>query len=236
MLKRLDFEYVAPDLEKYYDEFWRKFLDIHGSDGGDAVERAWLATPVHRARFGAVIGATEWVLDQMGAYGKAVGLEVGAGIGTMTRRLVPMFYRLYAADVSTVALDHIDADDDHIITVKMSWKRPEGIFRKVGFPDVVIASEVLEHMLRPRRFLRSAVKRSAAVVLSVPITEDLNFHTFDLGRLGRERAAGDAVGHVWVMDWEGFIDEFLDGFTMLREPERVGVNGVAVLRGDLYAG
>ena len=219
-IKRLH-ENVPDDLAAYYDEFWQR--------GGESIVASWFSVPEHKLRF-------DTVLDLVRTYAHAVDartcFEVGAGIGTMTVELSPLFQTVYAADVSGYALEQIPDTVTNVVTVRMAWREPWQTLRRTPNVDVAVCSEVLEHMLKPQRFLRQMLKKCKVAIISMPITEDVNLDTFDLDRLGQEEKPGDAVGHIWTMDWDGF-QQFIADYDVI-ESERLPLNGVAVLRGDLW--
>ena len=79
--------------------------------------------------------------------------------------------------------------------------------------DVIVMSEVLEHVLDPRSLVAKMAKRCYNIVASCPINEHPNEHTFDAELLqafqeGKLLEVGDAAGHVWAMDPEGFRSLF----------------------------
>jgi len=107
-----------------------------------------------------------------------------------------------APDLANVTYHLADAE---------SWIPARGICY-----DLVVLSEVLEHLEDPRATIQRYGAIGRYVLASCPITEPLNpLGAFDPDLIGRETRQGDATGHIWAMDWSGLVSLF-DGFCIRR--------------------
>lgn len=130
----------------------------------------------------------------------ATVLDVGAGLGGLLDVISRLFptARLVAAECASSALNYINAHRPHMETrlLDLNWD-PETFSRHINFPvDVVLCSEVLEHLAQPDKALHTllALNPKLGVVLSVPN--------------GRSDTAAQHI-HFWSPEsWEIFLKPF----------------------------
>lgn len=100
-----------------------------------------------------------------------------------------------------------------------------------GTDDLIVISEVLEHLRNPQAVIDRLIPHCRHLLATCPISESLNPEgTFDANLLGRESHQGDASGHVWAMDMEGFKSWF-DKYEIVHEEIISGVNGLVIVKG-----
>ena len=147
---------------------------------------------------------TRWMADVIRPYCGARVLEIGSGVGSVTRQLVPR-ERYVASDVNPLHLQTLQAlrSDRPYLETRVCDVSDLGSFPEAegGF-DTVIALNVIEHVDRDREALaniRSVLSPEGRAIVLVPQGEDL-FGTLDevLGHKRRyseaslERLAGEA--------------------------------------------
>lgn len=157
----------------------------------------------------------------------ATVLDVGAGLGGLLDvigRLYPTA-RLVAAECASSALNYMNTHRPHIETrlVDLNWDA-EYFSRHINIPlDLILCSEVLEHLAEPGKTLRTllALNPKQGVVLSVPN--------------GRLDTAAQHI-HFWSPEsWELFLEPFSNkwSITINRCPSPGspgGFDNMAILR------
>lgn len=207
-LARLTDEAIAPDLARFYDDVARRV---------DAVQPLMYRNPNAMARF-------ERVLELAG-HGKRrwTCLELGCAEGMMTQRLAKLFLQVDAVDVSRVMLDRAP----YVANVRYfrgdveTWQPARRRY------DVVVMSEIVEHLHDPQAALRRYAAMAGRLIVTCPVTEPVNdAGAFDATLIGREQRVGDATGHIWYMDMDGFLSLFA-GLHVLHS-EQLYHQGIAV--------
>lgn len=197
----------VPDLKAHWEHLARV-------TGGQIQARLGYVEVHQRQRMDLML---EWIAE-LGPLSS--GIEIGCCEGVMTERLAEHFGDLLAIDfqpgfaercpvISNVTYQEHDVS---------AWSPSETV-------DLVIFSEVLEHLLDPVDVLRRFAARSRRVLASCPINEPLNPETWDVDLLDFTRespvvglSVGATAGHVWAMDMDGFRSLLADaGLTVERE-------------------
>jgi glycosyltransferase involved in cell wall biosynthesis len=138
---------------------------------------------------------TRWMADVIRPYCGARVLEIGSGVGSVTRQLVPR-KRYVASDVNPLHLQTLRAlkSDRPYLETQFCDVSDLGSFpRAEGGFDTVIALNVIEHVDRDREALaniRSALSPDGRAIVLVPQGEDL-FGTLD-EVLGHKRRYSEA--------------------------------------------
>jgi SAM-dependent methyltransferase len=123
-------------------------------------------------------------------------LDVGCADGYLTAQVADMLPtgEIDAVEISEVLLSHAPAKDN------VTWFcAPIEAFLQIAPPghyDLVLAAEVLEHLLDPWTVMKQLRAISAYVLVSVPVNERPNIDAFNLGRKKHPRQPGDATGHI----------------------------------------
>jgi SAM-dependent methyltransferase len=154
----------------------------------------------------------------------ARALNIGAGSGGVERRLLALGWQVSTLDVTAVAVERLRA-----VGVDARQGRAEAMPFADGNFDVVIASEVLEHISQPNRSqaileIARVLRRHGWLIGTVPYREDLKysettcpacghvFHrwghaeSFDKSKLVRELSAAFEVRRCRIMafvNWRG---------------------------------
>jgi len=212
MLTALDHELVPADLSVFYDDLASRTAHLHES---------MYRTPAQRARFERIM---ELAAQTAGPHKRC--LELGCAEGQMTARLATVFERVVAVEISRVLLSRCPVLPNVRYVVGDIEKDPMGSNEAY---DLVVMSEVLEHLVDPRAAILRYAAQGRYLLASCPITELSNpVGAFDVTLLGQEVRSGDATGHIWAMDWDGFLSLFETLDIVLAE--RVFHSGVVLCR------
>ena len=212
MLTALDHALVPADRSGFYDDLAGRTPRLHES---------MYRTPAQRARFERIMELAALI---PGPHERC--LELGCAEGQMTARLATVFERVVAVEISRVLLGRCPILPNVRYAIGDIEEKTVGDNETY---DLVVMSEVLEHLVDPR----AAILRYAAMgryfLASCPITELSNpVGAFDVALLGQEVRSGDATGHIWAMDWDGFLSLFETLDVVLTE--RVFHSGVVLCR------
>ena len=82
--------------------------------------------------------------------------------------------------------------------------------------DIVVATEVLEHIPNYAEVIRLMRKVGRYILVSVPVNEEPNEDAFNINKFGKETKMGDATGHIHHFDrdtLEFHFNEILDEWT-----------------------
>lgn len=171
---------IPDDLRDWYDALYARLAP------GEYSERIMYGRPHQDTRFDAVLEVAALVASRF------VCLEVGCAEGKMTERLATMFSYVEAIDISRIAISRAPRLPN--VTYQVgdieNWR-----FHGQHY-DLIVISEVLEHLREPEKVLAELGQRATFVLASVPTNEDANERTFNLDLLGNEQRAGDAAGHI----------------------------------------
>lgn len=186
---------TVADLRDFYDRLATKM----GENWQESMYRA----PHQRERF----DATLEFLNTVSSKTKNV-LELGSANGKMTAHLSRMFGAVDAVEISSVAISnspvmenvtHICSDVEHFL------RETQNTY------DVIVATEVLEHVLDFNVTLNLCLEKGRLVIVSMPISEDINENgAFNPNLVGKEIQVGDATGHLRIItqeELESFFDE-----------------------------
>lgn len=108
-------------------------------------------------------------------------LDIGSGTGHLIHGLSAVSKGCVALDIEPESLGHIYSKNPNIVCISsdVHYGLP---FKKDSF-DVVIASELLEHLNEPRRFyeeVRRVLKRNGILILTTPNSDNLTYKLFRL--------------------------------------------------------
>jgi len=132
-------------------------------------------------------------------------LEIGCGEGLMTRELAGLFQRVDAVDVSQVMISR----RPQLSNVRYHVGDAERWQTLVERYDLVVLSEVLEHLRDPARAVREYARVGRYLLATAPVTEQINpAGAFRADLILREQRPGDATGHIWAVDYPGFLSWF----------------------------
>lgn len=171
---------IPVDLRDWYDDLYARLAP------GEYSNRIMYGRPHQDTRFEAVVDMAALVGSRF------VCLEVGCAEGKMTERLAKLFSYVEAIDISRIAVSRAP----RLPNVTYQVGDIENWRFHGQYYDLVIISEVLEHLREPARVLADLGQRASYVLASVPTNEEANDRTFNLDLLGSEQRAGDAAGHI----------------------------------------
>ncbi len=212
MLVKLDEEYIPSRLDSFYDYL---------------ADKDYQSRQREHPRFQSVV---EIAKGAAYIYGLETCLEIGCAEGLMTELLAESFGYIYAVDISEKLI--ANAKKRRIENARFGVYNVEDsllLFRK-NF-DMVIISEVLEHLNNPQKIVKQCLQISKYVVASCPMNEQPNPDAFDVSLYGVEKKWADATGHIWSMDEDGFKSLF-DGYA-IEYFEIADPCGIALVRGAL---
>jgi 2-polyprenyl-3-methyl-5-hydroxy-6-metoxy-1,4-benzoquinol methylase len=155
-------------------------------------------------------------------------LEVGCSEGFITERIAPLFERVVAMDISEQALSVCPA------LPNVEYRR--GDIEKCEIPgdfDVVLLSDVLEHLRDPKGVIARCADHCRYLVVAGPTTEPLNeSNAFAFTMIAQPQRPGDGTGHIWYMDKAGLLSLF-GGLRVEKEMAGGTHHTVALVRGRL---
>ena len=208
----LDKDLVPADLATFYDDRVR----IHKHS-----QTLKYRTDNQRRRFRRIVQIAQNLVT---TYNLRHCLEVGCSTGLMTRALSKFCPYVHAVDIAPACIAQAPALESVFYQVAdiETWD-PQCEY------DLVILSQTLEHLREPIHALRRLSNLSRFMIVSVPLDEPLNPESaFDTTRLGRELNDAEAAGHIWSMDWDGFLALAKPACGVPRSAERVGNSIIAV--------
>jgi ubiquinone/menaquinone biosynthesis C-methylase UbiE len=119
----------------------------------------------------------EIILSQIPKYSNLI-LDVGCGSGWIAKSLIPKGKQVISLDVSKInplRVQNEIKDANHFPFVADSFRLP---FKDDSF-YCVIASEVIEHVYEPEKFLAElsrVIKKGGRLIISTPYKEKLRYH------------------------------------------------------------
>ncbi len=130
----------------------------------------------------------EVIFDMLPALGNARILEIGCGAGLLPLELASHAEHVIGIDISLFVLDFAKRVKDYVQYQNVSFQ--QGDAEQLAFQDetfdLVICSEVLEHLLEPQQALaeiRRVTKRGGTVILTTPSAVSLSDVCMNLFRL-----------------------------------------------------
>lgn len=157
-------------------------------------------------------------------------LEVGCCEGLVTTELARHFGHVTGVDFVQSLLDVCPPLEN--VTYKLMDISNE---EPMGQWDVIVLSEVLEHLEDPIAVVNKLAPHCRTLVASCPVNEHLNpTHAWDVNRLDLlDKGIGiaDGAGHIWAMDMDGFLSMF--GGLEILHAESNDVAGEVVAKGAL---
>lgn len=154
-------------------------------------------------------------------------LEIGCAEGQITERLSPLFEHVTGIDVSPTMIGRAEK----LLLPNVTWMVADITEQDLSgtWFDLVILSEVLEHLKEPVALLTRLASVCTYLIATCPITEPLNPEgTFNADLIGHETRQGDASGHIWAMDMEGFKSLIPSGSYDILEARELGPSGLIV--------
>jgi 2-polyprenyl-3-methyl-5-hydroxy-6-metoxy-1,4-benzoquinol methylase len=119
-----------------------------------------------------------------------------------------MFDSVDAVEISSIAIDNSPEIEN---VTYICADATEFLENTDEHYDMIIATEVLEHVLDFEKTFRLCQKRGDLIVVSMPISEEINESgAFDSSLIGREKNAGDATGHLRIITPEELMSYFKD--------------------------
>lgn len=216
MLQTMAAQLVPTGLGGFYERMAQ-------SRGGAPVQPLMYRSPLQFTRFRVLLAEAERLARE---HNLGTCLEVGCCEGMMTRRLAGLFAYVYAVDIAPSFVARCPAIEgvEYAVRDVEEWE-PEGSY------DLVVLSEVLEHLRWPEQVLHRLARHARFLLVSVPITEEeVTERSFALERLGMESERGESSGHLWAMDWDGFVHMARFAAGTLVSARRAGASMVAVFR------
>lgn len=191
-------------------DFWTALVQKAG--GGTQLHDAMYTADRHYKRLATLLQLAEGI--------GGTCLEGGCGAGFITEQLAYRFEQVDAVDICPDLIDAAPAlPNVRYILADMD------IWEPVGKYDLVFLSEIVEHLREPGQVIKRLGKHTRYILASAPVTESLNIEgAFDAERYKRETKVGDATGHIWAWDYEGFLSLF-NAFDLVSavRVERYGV-------------
>ena len=214
-LDRLPEQYIPADVLTYYNGLWQ------GREPGfvHASQYRWGHAEERKARIVAL------AKDLAEREGLTTCLEVGCCEGIMTQELAVVFGQVTAVDIVPAFIRNCPALPNVAYAVRdIEHWTPGGSF------GLIVVAEVLEHLREPAAAVRRLVGHCRYLLASCPISEELNPDTCDASLFMQENKNGDAAGHLWAMDMEGFASLFA-GLEAVYQ-EEFGPTGIVMVRGE----
>lgn len=152
-------------------------------------------------------------------------LELGCSDGKMTQRLSRCARHITAVDVSAHSIERAMSRqlgsvtwvcaDAPLAVDRLAWGHKRF--------DLVVASEILEHLIDPKGLMMRLRELTDAVLASAPIHETPNPDAFSVEAYRNPRKAGDGTGHIWCFRPDTFRELFatvwweksIDGISMM---------------------
>jgi len=209
LLQRLLESVIPANLSAYYDA-------IAGRSERGFQRTSGYIHPHQVARF-------KRVLEIVRGYAPATIIEAGCADGMMTAQLAEIARWVWAFDISPAMI----AACPVLPNVHYEMLDVEGA-PFADDVDLIVCCEVLEHVRHPQCVVRRICERASVAVFTAPVTEPSNPDAFNLGLYRCEQKAGDASGHIWAWDMDGFLSLFAGQNVVLAE--QVGVSGLVVVQ------
>lgn len=161
-----------------------------------------LEQPTHRAR---ILAAASAVVEISQLFGLSTAVDLGAGDGGLLSLLGPNItgwgYDLQPTNVMAALRRNVDVKLVDIITEPIMWG------------EIVIATELLEHLRDPHGLVARAARHGRALVCSTPCEETPEQHY---------------EHHVWAWDQPGFATMITDGGWRIIRHHTVGATQIVL--------
>jgi len=126
-------------------------------------------------------------------------LELGCSDGKMTQRLAHCARHITAVDVSANCIER--AMSRGLDNVTWVCNDVAGAVDRLAWGgahfDLVVASEILEHLIDPKGLMVRLRELTGAVLASAPIKEQPNPDAFSVAAYRNPKKAADGTGHIW---------------------------------------
>ena len=205
---------IPSDLRDWYDNLYGRLAP------GEYSSCIMYGHPHQDARFDTVLDMAALVAPRF------VCLEVGCAEGKMTERLAGLFAYVHAIDISQVAISRAP----RLLNVTYDVGDIENWRYHGQYYDLIVISEVLEHLREPAKVLADLGQRASYVLASVPTNEDANESTFNLDLLGNEKRAGDAAGHIHATRRQTLMNWLAQAGMVVVEEREVSPSTIVLAR------
>lgn len=212
-------KHVPEDLAQWWDTLALKKPEL---------QPIMYRTPAQCERFDYIVAKAKMLVDQCSSM--QLCLDVGCAEGLMTTALARFFPYVVGWDFSPVMISRARKAEGVIYQVQDVEHLPP----ETGTYDLVVCSEVLEHLHNPTQILSELSRRARYLIVSCPITEAMNEHAFDSELFLRELRPGDASGHIWAHDMAGWLHMYRFVGGTLMTADQVGASVVAVFQGRAH--
>jgi 2-polyprenyl-3-methyl-5-hydroxy-6-metoxy-1,4-benzoquinol methylase len=191
-MKTLEKVLTVKDLEKFYDDL--------ATRAGTNWQQSMYRSPHQINRFNAIVE----YLKSLDLVGREV-LELGSANGLMTKHISELAKHIDAVEISSVAIENSPKLDN----VTYFQDDVTNFLENCTHYAVIVATEVLEHVLDFEKTLKLCFEHGDLVVVSMPISEEINPEgAFDATKHGKETRVGDATGHLRIISAEELKAKF----------------------------
>lgn len=189
-LERIPDEFVPADLAAWY-------TDVFTRAGAGKYQAIAYRFPHEQERMQATLDLLQYAPHR-------TCLEIGCNEGYMTRKLAGIFRHVEAWDFNWFAIAECPTLDNVFYRVR------DGVTEEIESDfDAIVLSNILEHVRDPNALINKCLHRCKYLVAACPTSEPLNAErAFDASLIGKETRIGDASGHIWAMDEQGFLSWF----------------------------
>lgn len=136
-------------------------------------------------------------------------LEVGCADGYISQWIAPRVDKLVGIDIVPVCIDRckaLELDNAKFRVVDANVMEEA----RLGKFDLVVATDVVEHLIDPLGFVKTAAKMGRVILATTSINESPNPDAFSVRAYNRPAKIGDGSGHIWSFRQNTFLDLFED--------------------------
>lgn len=127
-------------------------------------------------------------------------LELGCADGLISQWIAPRVRCLYGIDIAKPCIERCEALELSNATFLLGRLEEHSL----GFFDLALAMDVLEHTRDPYRTIGRLRMLSLRILASVPINENPNLDAFSLAAQENPQKIGDGSGHIWCFRQDTF--------------------------------
>lgn len=138
-------------------------------------------------------------------------LDLGCSQGYLTNqysKYVP-WGTITGVDISSKAISFAEQHNTDF-NIRYICSSVEDVLSSPDTPkyDIVIATEILEHVVDYDYVIRRMLAIGNYILISVPVNEEPNPDAFNLDKFGRETKMGDATGHIHHFTYDSLAKYF----------------------------